>query len=237
MDYIEIERPEELVELNRRLSAKLKRTLDHTETRTIGSPGGSFRAKVHFRAARGSNVFWWSARPSRDKSGMTNLFGHGTPGSYDSLNIDVQFNLPVVRFSRRRGGAFLRYLPSDKLILAHRGIVTLGHGRVRKDVLFEKMDITLREAETSSGSDEFLPIGELGSPKLIDDIDQFSRQLRKIVQSIKMKDTRTDKDGYQPSSTNKSCCPPSCGGISMSLSGGEILRVGKGQSPTGITAR
>jgi len=207
MPYVEIEQPKALADLNRRLSSKLERTFHHVETRIVGSPGGSFRAKVRFRSARGNSVFWWSSRPSRDKTAVRNLFGHGTPGGHAPLNIDVQFNLPVVRFSRRRGGAFLRQVPSDAIILAHRGIVTLGHGRIRKDVLFEKMDLTSREAETSSGSGEFLLIGELASPTLIDDIDGFSRQLRKIVQSIKTKGTRIGKDGYQPSSTNQSMLP------------------------------
>ncbi len=195
MDYLEIEQPKELADLNRRLSAKLERILSHKETRTIGSPGGSFPAKVYFRSARGNNVFWWSGRPSRDKSAVTNLFGHGTPGGHDPLNIDVQFNLPVVRFSRRRGGAFLRELRSNKIILVHRGIVTLRRSRIRKDVLFEKMDITLLEAETSRGSDEFLPIEELGAPELIENIDRFSRQLRQIVQSINAK--ATENEGYR----------------------------------------
>jgi hypothetical protein len=207
MDYIEIERPKDLADLNRRLSAKLERKLKYAETRIIGSPGGSFSAKVHFRLVRGNRVFWWSGRPSRDKTAMTNLFGHGTPGSHDALNIDVQFNLPVVRFSRRRGGAFLREIRSNKIILAHRGIVTLGHGRIRKDVLFEKMDITLLEAETSSGTDEFLPIEEIGSPALIDNIDRFSRQLREIVQSIRAKSTKIDKHGYQVPTTNQPMLP------------------------------
>jgi hypothetical protein len=223
MDYLEIEQPKELADLNRRLSAKLERILSHKETRTIGSPGGSFPAKVYFRSARGNNVFWWSGRPSRDKSAVTNLFGHGTPGGHDPLNIDVQFNLPVVRFSRRRGGAFLRELRSNKIILVHRGIVTLGRSRIRKDVLFEKMDITLLEAETSRGSDEFLPIEELGAPELIENIDRFSRQLRQIVQSINAK--ATENDGYGASSTNRPMLPAKLREYFDEFSGQRTLKV------------
>lgn len=71
MDYIEIERPKDLADLDRRLSAKLERKLKYAETRIIGSPGASFSAKVHFRLVRGNSVFWWSGRPLRDKSPMT----------------------------------------------------------------------------------------------------------------------------------------------------------------------
>ncbi len=207
MDYLEIDQPDELADLNKRLSETLKRGLRHAETRTVGTPGGSFRAKVLFQSGRGNSVFWWSGRQSRDKSAMTNLFGHGMPGSSDPLMIDVQFNIPVVRFSRRRGGAFIRHLPSGKIILAHRGIVALGHGRISKHILFEKIDITLREAETGSGSFEFLPIGELGSPKLVLDIGRFSRQLRLSVQSTKAKGAKIDGDASRPATGNQSVLP------------------------------
>jgi hypothetical protein len=117
----------------------------------------------------------------------TRIIGYpqgGMPGDKVPLYIDVQFNVPVVNFSRQSGGAFLRHLPTNSVILAHRGIVTLGHGRVAKSDLFGEMAATLREAETSAGSAEFLLVGELESPTLIDDIDPFSSELRRAARAL-----------------------------------------------------
>jgi hypothetical protein len=192
-DYIEIEDPIELRKLNRELGLKLKRVFGYGQMRTIGSPGGNFPAKVRFRSRSGENVFWWAPLP-RKKRLEKNLFGRGTPGRNDSLNMDVQFNLPVVRFSRGSGGAFLRHLPTNTIVLAHRGIVTIGHGRVPKDVLFEQMDATRREARTATGPADFLLIGELESSTLVNDLDSFAAQVRGVVQRARMmKDGKTNQ--------------------------------------------
>ncbi len=184
IDYAEIEGPKEIRQLNAGLSKRLRKALTHTENRTIGYPQGSFGAKVYFRSSRGSDVFYWSKGSFDDESVAYNFFGHGVPGSKAPLNIDVQFNLQVVDFSRKSGGAFLRYLPTNSVILAHRGIATLGHGRVRKSILFTEMDATL-EAKTSGGMADFLVIGELESATLIDDIDEFSSELRRAARTLK----------------------------------------------------
>src|ERR1700733_12926458 len=131
-EYIEIDNPKEIRRLNNTLSSILKRSLPYKENRTIGYPQDKFDARVQFVSPVGSDVFYWSPGLSKDKSTVSSFFGHGTPGAAASLNIDVQFNLPVVKFSRSMGGAFLRQLSSNEVILAHRGIVTLGHGRVSK---------------------------------------------------------------------------------------------------------
>jgi hypothetical protein len=115
-----------------------------------------------------------------------NFFGHGSPGGKASLNIDIQFNLPIVEFSRKSGGAFLRHVPTDRIVLAHRGIVTLGHGRVQKSVLFAETVATLLEANTTNGTGEFLFIGDLESPTLLSDINTFSTELRSAVRAIKL---------------------------------------------------
>lgn len=186
-EYIEIEGPKELNHLNRVLSSKLKDALGYGETRTVGYPQGSFRAKVRFLFGDGDGVFWWAGRLSKDKTVSRNFFGHGTPGNNASLNIDVQFNLPVNKFLRKLGGTFLRHIPTGTVVLAHRGLVTLGHGRIPKSALFAEMAATLREANTSDGTNEFLLIGELESSALVNDIDMFSSELRRTVKAIKAK--------------------------------------------------
>jgi hypothetical protein len=104
----------------------------------------------------------------------------------------VQFNFPVIEFSRAMGGAFLKHIATNTVVLAHRGIVTLGHGRVSKADLFSEMAATVREAETGKGTNgELLLIGELEAPTLINDIDQFSSELRRAVRAIKVNTTKT----------------------------------------------
>lgn len=185
LDYAEIEDTKLIRRLNIALSTKLGNALAHSETRTIGYPQGNFQAKVRFMSPSGNDAFYWSGGSSEDKTMAFNYFGRGVPGAKVPLNIDVQFNLQVVNFSRRSGGAFLRHLPTKSVMLAHRGIATLGHGRVAKSDLFGEMAATLREAETSAGSSEFLLVGELESPTLIDDIDAFASELRRAARALK----------------------------------------------------
>jgi hypothetical protein len=138
-------------------------------------------------------VFWWSKLPHKLRMFEKNLFGHGVPGRNNSLHMDVQFNLPVSVFSRRSGGAFLRHLPTNKIILAHRGIVTLGHGRIQKRFLFARMNGRVREANTSTRTREFLRIGELKSATLVNDISKFCTQVRSVVQAARVKHAKRKK--------------------------------------------
>jgi hypothetical protein len=146
---------------------------------------------------------------SEDKNTAGSFFGHGEPGSNASLNIDVQFNLPIVQFSRRSGGAFLQHVSTNRVVLAHRGIVTLGHGRVPKADLFSEMAATVREADTRDGTDEFLLIGELESSTLVNDIDAFSTELRRSVRAIKGGKARAAKTGAAPKNRSNTSFTPS----------------------------
>lgn len=99
--YIEIENIDEIRSINKSLSMKLARALRHRESRVIGYPRDTFEATVRFKQKSGSSVFWWTA--GNDRPGL-NFFGHGVPSAGQSLNIDVQFNLPFKKFSRTSGG-------------------------------------------------------------------------------------------------------------------------------------
>jgi hypothetical protein len=151
------------------------------------------------REKRGSDVFYWSGKLSNRNAKARNFLGHGTPGVGEALTIDVQFNLPVARFSGAYGGVFLRELAQNRIILGHRGIVTLGHGRVPKEGIFAEMFATIREATTSRGSEEFLLVGELDSPTLVDDLDGFSSELRRAARSIKTSISRSRTRPTAPS--------------------------------------
>jgi hypothetical protein len=196
-DYAEIEDPKALARLNRDLASKLRIALRHAERRDVGWPAGRFPAQVRFRSGRGSDVFWWTARKSDDGATAVNLFGHGTPGGPTPLNIDVQFNLPTETFARTTGGAFLREKQTGKVLLGHRGIVTLGHGRIPKIALFQEMTCTLRDAETSNGEREFLIIGELAAPSLVEDLVSFATELRRSARAL----------GERPSKISESRTP------------------------------
>jgi hypothetical protein len=184
-DYVEIENPHEIARLNKELAGHLTKKFPFTERRTIGHPQESFVARVYFKRSRGENVFWWSPGQRRG----VNFFGHGMPGSERglnrALNIDIQFNLPVAEFSRRLGGLFLRHIRTNSIVLAHRGHITLGHARVKKELLFQEINATLHEAETSKGCMEFLLIGELESKNLVDDIESFALESRRAAKAVK----------------------------------------------------
>lgn len=182
IQYVEVEEPRELSSLARSLFAKLKAKLTYSETRNIGTPSGTYRRKAYFEPNTANGALYWSGGLSEDRRVAFSLFGHGTPSASAQLLIWVQFNVPVVTFSRRFGGAFLRHLPTNRIVLAHRGIVTLGHSRVRQSIVFRDMDATLREAETSKGIRKFLLIGEVDSSSLVEDISQFAMDLRRVVQ-------------------------------------------------------
>jgi hypothetical protein len=140
---------------------------------------------------------------SDDEGRALNFFGRGTPGDGAALNIDVQFNVPVVKFSRRYGGTFLRHLVTGTFVLAHRGIVTLGHGRVGKAALFSEMAATLRQAGSGHGTAEFLLIGEMESPTLVNEIEAFSTELRRTVRAL-----RDNPDHIEPDAAGTPTTPP-----------------------------
>jgi hypothetical protein len=194
IEYVEVEEPREFSSLAKSLFAKLRAKLTCSETRNIGVPSGTYRRKVYFEPNRADGALYWSGGLSKNRRVAFSLFGHGTPGASAQLLIWVQFNVPVATFSRRFGGAFLRHLPTNQIVLAHRGIVTLGHGRVIQSNVFRDMDATLREAETSMGIRNFLLIGELDSSSLVEDISQFAMDLRRVVQEPTITDEMPRKN-------------------------------------------
>jgi len=125
------------------------------------------------------------------------VFGHGAPGTNVPLNIDIQFNFPVIHFSRAWGGAFLRYSPTSNVVLAHRGIVTGNHGHVTKGDLFREVSATVREAETRKGIRKFFLLGELESTSLITEIDEFSKEVRRAVTVIATRRAKNDGDEHR----------------------------------------
>ena len=51
--------------------------------------------------------------------------------------------------------------------------MTPGHGHIPKSALFQEMTCTLLDAETSNREPEFLIIGELAAPRLVEGLVSF----------------------------------------------------------------
>lgn len=180
MTYKEIDDIAEILKLNTQLGKRLRKALPYSEKRTIGYPAGRTNRKTYFNKRSDDSVFWW-VNWVDDKGDTINLWGHGTPREEKTpLNIDVQFNFPA-QFNRNQGGAFLRHVETGEIILAHRGIVTLGNGRFPKAPLFAAMASRVCEATTSAGIKEFLLIGELESMTIVEEISNFSSRLRQVL--------------------------------------------------------
>ncbi len=184
MTYYEVEDIDRITKLGKKLGKTIQSSSVRSEMRTIGYPGGHTNRKVYFWADDGERSLWFANWPSdKSENKVINLFGHGVVGEARTLTIDVQFNLAKDQFTRRLGGVFLEDRATGDIVLAHRGIVTLGH-RVKKDILFDAMASGIIEAETSEGPGEFLFMALLDSPSLVEDLGAFSSKLRSTLQGL-----------------------------------------------------
>lgn len=124
------------------------------------------------------------------------------------------------------GGVFLREIPRNIVILGHRGIVTLGHGRVPKGRLFAEMFTTIRD--TSGGSDEFLLIGDLDSRTLVDDLDPDCAGLPEAL-------IKPNSPIPAPPASRVKRCSHSSASTLMSIAAKSYYRADRGQSLIVIT--
>jgi len=176
-EYVEVEEPRELKRFARALFATIKVKLTNSETRNIGAPNGTFLRKVYSSAVR-APVPCIERRSVRRQDRCGEFFLSSRTGVFDrSLYLaSVQrTGCDVLAEIRRRLSAPPPHKPNRT---RHRGIVTLGHNRVRQSMVFRDMEAWSAEAETSQGARTFLLIGELNSPGLIEDISRFAKDLR-----------------------------------------------------------
>ena len=183
-DYIEVQDVKEIKRLSNQLSEILGADFPLKEGRTLGSPSGNWAAEVSFKPGAGAKAFWWSHRP-KDKRGLAlNFFGHGESGANDTLLIDIQLNMPVVKFLRTTGGTFLKKKSTDQVFLAHRGIVTLGRSRlIQEDILNATRTETV-EAETGKKTQRFMIVGSLGAKSLSKKIETFALEIRETARIV-----------------------------------------------------
>jgi hypothetical protein len=183
MTYREVENIQRICSLGAILQDMLQAESISSEVRIIGYPSGHTNREVFFLEDKGNDSLWFAHWKNEYGTKAVTLFGHGELGESSTLTIDVQFNYPIEDYHRRLGGAFLVDTLTDEIVLAHRGIVTLGH-RVKKDVLFEAMASEVVEAETSRRPHEYLLMAALDSKNLVDDLSKFSRNLRIVVREL-----------------------------------------------------
>lgn len=183
---VEITDLEEIAAAQALLSRRLGKELPYDEERTIGYPSGHFQDDVSFAKNRGEDLTWWSGGLSRKKDKFVNYFGRGTPGSQAALSIDLQFNFPRRRFARNQGGAFVRDTETNQVLLAHRGIVTRGKSRVRKESLLSEVDVTVALVESGSGDGEveLLIVGPIDMKGISEEVRQFAIELRRAASEV-----------------------------------------------------
>ncbi len=80
MKYEEIDDNDEILRLNAKLTAWLRKALPHHEERIIGYPSNHFNAQTHFGKPRGENVFWWVGWKNKKNSNTNNLWGMARQG-------------------------------------------------------------------------------------------------------------------------------------------------------------
>lgn len=182
--YREIEDPALLKRLSDQLTSRIRLQLKYPMAKVVGYPSGHAEVHVHFGNKRGQDVHWWSSELSSNGDAYVNLIGRGDPESNAFLMIDLQFNVPIKKFGRRHGGAFVQDIESRAIVLAHRGIVTRGMSRVRKEALFQEAAAATTWVETSQGATQLFLVSSLDSPQLVEDITGFAEEIRRAADAV-----------------------------------------------------
>lgn len=190
--FQEIEDVKELGSLSKELTRKISGQAVLHKTKTIGYPSGRFDTRVHFAESKGDNVLWWAGHSSSDGEASINLVGRGDPRGSDYLLIDLQFNVPIRSSRRSHGGAFVRDVESGIIYLAHRGIVTRGKSRVKKDLLLAETSATTTQVHGSKGLIELFLVAAVESDSLLDDISTFAQEIRRAAAVVTDEDVTGD---------------------------------------------
>jgi hypothetical protein len=188
--YIEITDIKEIVNAQRQMKRLLDKEFPYRKRREIGFPSGYFTDDVRFASLTGGDVSWYFSKKSDDGNVHYNLFGRGDPNSNATLLIDLQFNLPLSKFSRTHGGAFVRSTINRQVLLAHRGIVTRLKSRVPKELLFQKVNVTPEQvsSDVSPGVATVLLVAPIDKPGLGTEIREFSVEIRQAATDVMLMD-------------------------------------------------
>jgi hypothetical protein len=194
--YVELTDMNEIEEARAELIRTVNKELKHKQNRWIGYPAGVFEGEVRFKSSSGTASQWVFSGVD-PKSGIPLFFcGRGDPKAKDTLNIDLQFNLPKKKFTRNFGGAFVRDLESGAVLLAHRGIVTRGKSRVPKELLL--LETTERPQTVSvPGSGKELQLFVVGPVSarggVMGLIGDFAVEIRRAATEVMAGKAKVDK--------------------------------------------
>lgn len=179
--YREVEEVQQLKKLNAELTHRISVQAPYEKSKLVGYPSGRDTFPIQFERRSGSDVRWWSSRLSENHAAMINLVGMGDPESESYLLIDLQFNIPLKHFGRKHGGAFVEELSTGRKFLAHRGIVSRGKARVKREDLLAETTHEMVQVATSSGQTDLLIVAPLDSTTLFDDIARFGHEIRRAA--------------------------------------------------------
>jgi hypothetical protein len=193
--WTEIQDAKEIRKLNQRMGQVLESAVSRSiEKRTIGSPDGRAENLISFIPVKGGQTFWFRSYLNSAKGKAFNLFGHGEPGEKSTVLIGAQFNFSIKKFNRMSGGVFLLNRLTNKIFLAHRGIVTLGHARLNQSkILIEaaKSGIEVVKAETGTWEREYMIVCDIESKVLVRKLSTFTHLIRQTAKRVASQDTQT----------------------------------------------
>ncbi len=191
--FREIEDVQRLKKLNAELTRRVTTQAPYSKRKIVGYPSGREEFPIQFESRKGQDVRWWSTKRSGDGAAIINLVGSGDPDSENYLLIDLQFNIPVQRFDRRHGASFVEELATRRVYLAHRGIVSRGKSRVKREDLLAETTHEMVPVATSSGRTDLLIVAPLDSTTLFDDIARFGHEIRRAAKVAMGDETPTSE--------------------------------------------
>ena len=202
--YLELTDPDKIKAAQKMLSNQLTKELPYKRNRTIGYPSGYFEAEVRFADKKGDDISWWLGRLDHGKHGdvYLNFFGLGNPETTNTLLIDLQFNFSYEKFTRSRGGVFVKEPQTGKTVLGHRGIVTRGKSRVPRELLLQEADVAAFQvtSDVRPGNANVLLVTPIDKTGIITDIRDFCAEIRRAASSV----MGSDQDNAQGSKNTDS---------------------------------
>lgn len=202
--YREIEDVQKLKKLNSELTRRIVSQVPYRKQKVVGYPSGRAEISVQFERRSGTHVRWWSSHPSQDRSTMINLVGVGDPDSESYLLIDLQFSIPIADFDRKHGGAFVEELSTGRMFLAHRGIVSRGKSRVKREDLLRETTHEMSSVATAVGHVDLFIVAPLDSSTLFDDIARFGQEIRRAAKVAMGEESRTSESASNALSSGNS---------------------------------
>lgn len=199
-----------IAQLNRALGSKLRERLPYFETRVITSPGGKYDFKVLFEKGGGEDVSGW-ASGSLQGDKLRNFIVFGKPGADKLLNVAVQINFPVHKFSTALAGVFLED-EAGKIFLGHRGKLTGSGGAFKALQVLDRLSKCVVAMEKGKNVPLAL-VGDIEGAEFVDDIFSFARDCRDVVIQLGI-----ERDFQKAQPIGKFVVGPEDNGSTLSLS-------------------